>query len=131
MILQYSQQSDFSTHSRLDLYSKVTNDGMIVHHFLLYNPLLNSDRLIGCFMVTWYWIENSIPQKWNEIGSIALFTRAIVLYVLFHCTLRVCDKSHRSLFNGMGLWDLMQIWIVKMAGTYSKLFNIQKLINNS
>jgi hypothetical protein len=47
-------------------------------------------------MVTWYWIENSISQECNVIRSIALFASAIVLYVLFHCTLCVFDKSHPS-----------------------------------
>jgi hypothetical protein len=47
-------------------------------------------------MVTWYWIENSISQECNGIRSIALFASATVLYVLFHCTLCVFDKSHPS-----------------------------------
>jgi hypothetical protein len=33
------------------------------------------------FMVTWYWIENSISQECDGIYSIALFASAIVLYV--------------------------------------------------
>jgi hypothetical protein len=62
--------------------------------FILYNTLLNSDRLIGCL-----WsrdIELKISQQCNGIRSIALFASAIVLYVLFHCTLCVFDKSHPS-----------------------------------
>jgi hypothetical protein len=47
-------------------------------------------------MVTWYWIENSISQECNRIRSIAFFASAIVLYVLFHCTLCVFDKSYPS-----------------------------------
>ena len=47
-------------------------------------------------MVTWYWIETSISQECNGIRSIALFSSAIVLYVLFHCALCVFDKSHPS-----------------------------------
>jgi hypothetical protein len=48
------------------------------------------------FMVTWYWLENSISHECNGIRSIAFFASAIVLYVLFHCTLCVFDKSHPS-----------------------------------
>jgi hypothetical protein len=47
-------------------------------------------------MVTWYWIENSISQECKGIRSIALFASAIVLYVLFHCTVCLFDKSHPS-----------------------------------
>jgi hypothetical protein len=64
--------------------------------------------------------------------SIALFASAIVLYVLFHCTLCVFDKSHpskcfsygdRSLFHPHIRNSVNGIYC-KMAGAYSKPFNI-------
>jgi hypothetical protein len=86
-------------------------------------------------MVTWYWIENSISQKCNGIRSIAPFASAIVLYVLFHCTLCVFDKSHPSKcfsygdrmqfiltgYSKLSKWDLVQI---RDSSAYSKPFNI-------
>ena len=68
--------------------------------------------------------------QWNAF--IALFASAIVLYVLFHCTLCVFDKSHpskcfsygdRSLFHPHIRNSVNGIYC-KMAGAYSKPFNI-------
>jgi hypothetical protein len=75
----------------------VAHFNILVKYYSLHNTLLNSAWSFNwLFMVTWYWIENSISQECNGIRSIALFVSAIVLYVLFHCTLYVFDKSHPS-----------------------------------
>jgi hypothetical protein len=73
--------------------------------------------------------------QWNTFHC--TLASAIVLYVLFHCTLCVFDKSHPSKcfsygawsqfiltqYSKLSKWDLMQIRLVKMAA-YSKPFNI-------
>jgi hypothetical protein len=69
-------------------------------------------------MVMWYWIENSIFQECNGICSIALFASAIVLYVLFHCTLCVFDKSHPSKCFGER-WNVpFNLAIASLNGTF-------------
>jgi hypothetical protein len=70
-------------------------------------------------MVTWYWIENSISQECNGIHSIALFASAIVLYVLFHCTLCVFDKSHPSKCFSYESISLFWYYIKQIMNVYS------------
>jgi hypothetical protein len=70
-------------------------------------------------MFTWYWIENSISQECNGIRSIALFASAIVLYVLFHYTLCVFDKSHPSKCFSYESISLFWYYIKQIMNVYS------------
>jgi hypothetical protein len=70
-------------------------------------------------MVTWYWVENSISQECNGIRSIALFASAIVLYVLFHCTLCVFDKSHPSKCFSYESISVFWYYIKQIMNVYS------------
>jgi hypothetical protein len=71
------------------------------------------------FMVTWYSIENSIFQECNGIRSIALSASAIVLYVLFHCTLCVFDKSHPSKYFLYESISVFWYYIKQIMNVYS------------
>jgi hypothetical protein len=88
-------------------------------------------------MVTWYWIENSISQECNGIRSIALLrvhlystSYSIALFVFSINRIRqnasrtVISQFILTRYSKLSKWDLMQIRLVKMAGAYSKPFNI-------